>query len=121
MRTKSRQHSFLVLLKGFFVMHTFIPTDVSSCRQLLTASVTSSVSAVGPMSSISSLTVGTTWRTNPDSPTTSRKAESGFPLSSAAHFTLTWRPFVRVFWIPPILTPSSLGLTRHFRFFKIAA
>ena len=76
--SSSRTYAFLVPLKGFFVRYTFIPTDVSSWRQLLTASVTSSVSAVGSMSSISTSTVGTRWRTDPDSPTTRERQSPAF-------------------------------------------
>ena len=112
--------AFLVPLKGLFVIQTFTCNGAFSRKQSLIASAISSVSAMISMSNISTSTVGTRWRTDSDGPTTSRKAESSLPLSSAVHFTSTRRSFVRVSRISPILTPNSSGFTRILRFFKIA-
>ena len=103
------KYAFLVPLKGLFVMNTFTSDDVSSCRQFLTASVTSSDSSVSSISSISSSTLKTRWRTDPVSSTTSRKAESNLPLSFAAHFTSTRRYCVLVSLILLIVTSNSSG------------
>ena len=108
-------------LKGFFVIDTFTIDDGSSCRQLLTASATSWNSVVGSTTRISTSTMGTRWRTDPTSPTISRKAESNLPLSFAAHFTSTRRSFELVSLIPPIVTPNSSGFMRLFTLSKIAA
>ena len=112
---------FRVPLKGLFVMDTFTSDNGSSCRQLLTASATSSSPVVGSMSMTSTLTVRTRWRTDSLPPTTFLKAESNLFLSFAEHFTSTRTPFDLVSLIPPIVTPNSSWFTQFFRLFKIAA
>ena len=119
--SSSLTRAFLVPLKGLFIKHTFTSNGASSCKQSLIASAISSVSAVGSMSNIFTSTVETRWRTDPDTPTTSRKEESSLPLSFAAHFSSNRRSFVLVSRISPILTLNSSGFTRLLRFFKIAA